>query len=409
LVNRTPGVANVSYKAYDIDGRLIAGPVRQRIEPAAQWAHFEHEIFGLDSSHPQVGWIEVSSNVDVRGFFLTADSNLASSINGSNVSSQVGRDLIFMQAEVNPATGINTYYAICNTSDRATRVRATFFGLSEPSRDFVIPAKGLKVIRLDSSKAVDSGYLRVVSEQPVTGMQLIGNAQSIAILKPMPMPSGTGDLIFPHFAVNGGFTTNVSIINPTSNRADLTITALDSDGSTIGRSSQTLGPNQHLLISVAELFNIAPSPHFTVGYLRVQSNVSGLVGFTKFDYANGRAVAAVPTDTVPRRNLVFSHLAYNVPSGSGALYNTGVALVNPSNEAAIYTLRVCDNRGNTIAFTRRGLDPRAKEALLIDEFIPKSLPAMAGGYIVVRSEAPLYGFELFFTDRVDQLASVPAQ
>ena len=409
LTNRTPVTADVTVRAYDEDGRLIAGPVVHTLGPAAQLARFERELLPFDPSGPRVGWIEVSSPVELKGFFITGDPAFAQDFDSADVSSEVARELIFMHAAADPARNVQTYYVVCNPNDRSALVRLSFTGVGRPPEVLLIPPKGLRVVRLEAPAPVDSGYMRLQSDQPVTGIQLISNAERLTVLRPVPVSAEGRDLVFPHFAVNEGFTTRISLINPTVERADVLLTALDNEHNVLGQWPSHLDPGQHLRASVSDLFSIGSSRGLMSGYLRLESGLPGLIGFTEFDYDRGRATAAIPVAPVPKRNLVFSHVVHNFPDGAGGVYSTGIALMNPSSEYAIYTYRLHDREGNKIAHKYNILGPGMKLALMLNELFDEPLPTLSGGYLEVWSRDGLYGYELFFTQRVDRLAAVPAQ
>jgi hypothetical protein len=169
------------------------------------------------------------------------------------------------------------------------------------------------------------------------------------------------------------------------------------------------------LESVADLFEL-PSGALTTGYIVAKGSRGGLAGFTSFNFEDGpaRSAAAVPADSLPAQLLAFSHVAHQVPAGAGRTYQTGIALLNPFGCAVSYTLRVFEGDGRLLAEKADALAPGEKTARLLSHPVPgagyftQSL-VMAGGHVEVASDLGLLGFELFFTEDLSQLASVPAQ
>ena len=122
----------------------------------------------------------------------------------------------------------------------------------------------------------------------------------------------------------------------------------------------------------------------------------------------------MPADSLPGRDLFFSHLAHQVPAGAGRTYQTGIALLNPFGVPVSYTMRVFDGGGRLLAEKTDVLASHEKTARLLSHPLPgagfftQSL-SLASGHVEVSSELGLLGFELFFTEDLSQLASVPAQ
>src|SRR3989442_8887402 len=101
------------------------------------------------------------------------DAGVARIIDGADVSSMTSRDLIYMHAEVDPSTGVNSYYAIANPNNSAVTVNFTSYspsGESAPPFPIPIPAKGQTVVNLPGSGL--GGYMRITCNQPVTGLQI---------------------------------------------------------------------------------------------------------------------------------------------------------------------------------------------------------------------------------------------
>jgi hypothetical protein len=264
--------------------------------------------------------------------------------------------------------------------------------------------------------ASTSGYVRVTSDRPITGVEIYGDTKEISAL-PATTPTSEGRLYFPHVVANQGYTTLLGLINSSSNNtANVALTAYNEDGSTLGTSTTTtLEPGAQLLESVSDLFSL-PSGNTLAGYVIAQSDQPGLTGFTEFCYDNGTrsANAAVPADSVPHSHLAFSHVANEVAAGGGQTYRTGIALLNPLGKTASYTISVFDGAGNALATNNFTLGPRSKVAKMLSYpsagvgFFAQAI-ILSGGHIEVTSDSPLLGFELFFTDNLAQIAAVPAQ
>ena len=266
-----------------------------------------------------------------------------------------------------------------------------------------------------SSASSASGYVRVRSDRPVSALEFFGSTDKLAALRAVS-PGTDARLYFPHFAVNGGFSTKIGIVNGGPQPADVILSAMSSEGRLISDPvSKRLAAGAQMLESVANLFGL-PSGPLTTGYIVAKGSHGGLTGFTSFVFedASASSAAAVPADSVPAQSLAFSHVAHQVPAGAGRTYQTGIALLNPFGSDVSYAMRVFDGDGRLLAEKSDVLAPGEKTARLLSHpapgagFFTQSL-VMAGGHVEVTSDLGLLGFELFFTEDLSQLASVPAQ
>ena len=87
---------------------------------------------------------------------------------------------------------------------------------------------------------------------------------------------------------------------------------------------------------------------------------------------------------------------------------TGVTLLNPFQRVALVSLEVFDQEKNLTGLSFLELSPREKVARLLNEFLP-SLQEQGGGFIRIRSNVPIFSFELFGRYSLNFLAAVPQQ
>lgn len=427
LVNLNTATANVTYTAYDTNGNVIAGagitnPATRQLAARNQLPIFEYQIFGFSPTTPRTGWIEVASDQPLVGFFLLFDSRFASVIDGVDVSSSSSRDLIFTHAEVNPSTGFETFYSLCNPGTDAVSVVVSVRGAANAdlgTRTISLRAKGQATLRLSDLLStvppggVRGGYVTASSDRPVAGLQLFGTTRRLSALRAQTTSAAT-QLTFPHYAVRGGFTTDLSITNMAATTADLTLRAYGNEGVQVGSTvARTLASRNQLLESVETLFGITGSST-VVGYIVATSSVGGVLGFTNFTYQEVTS-AAVPVDVAPRTSLVLSQVANDVEAGGGRTFITGVAVANVSaTQTATYTLTVRDGLGNTVASSNFSLAPGAKVSKILSFPDPSvafftSPVRLGNGYITITSNIGIFGFELFFTNTLDVIAAVPGQ
>jgi hypothetical protein len=419
--NPTTSAAQVNLTAFDGAGGNLAGPLNPASEPLpveGQLAILDYQLFGFDANASVVGSVLASTAIKLAGFDLFADPQFSLFSTGANATSKAGTDLVFMRHE-SDANGVATY-VIFNPGVGPANITATLHGSSGSSigqsQTATIPPKGQSVLHFNAS-ALSSGYVRIQSDRPVSGMEIVGTANRMAALGGFS-PDMQSRLFFPHFAVGGNYSTQVAIVNSGPSAAHLTLTAYDDNGNLIGvLGSITLQAGGQLVDTISNLFGISATASQTqTGYLVAEGDQPGIMGYTDFTYDDGihSTDATIPADSVPSRSLVFSHIAQGVKNGAGVPYSTGIALLNPFGTEVTYTMSVYDGTGALVAQGVKTIGPHQKVAKIL--FFPVagigfffSDQILGNGHVEVTTDYGLLGLELFFTDNLSQLASVPAQ
>jgi len=197
----------------------------------------------------------------------------------------------------------------------------------------------------------------------------------------------------------------------------LTLNAYDNGGNLLAsKTSIVLPAGGQLLQTVTDLFGISASGDTKTGYIVAQGDQPGIMGFQEFSFNDGihTSDAAVPADSVPRRHLIFSHVAQGAETGSGVPYQTGIALLNPFGTTIGYTISVFDRTGTLVAQASDTLGPHQKVAKVLTYplegagFFTQPF-TLGSGHIEVVTDYGLLGFELFFAEDLSQMAGVPAQ
>jgi minor extracellular serine protease Vpr len=415
IVNAGTVAANARFASYNANGEFQGPGSITALQAGAQVPVLGSQLFNFDPGMSQLGAVLADSDQKLTGFFLVFDSAFARFADGVPVSSETGTDMVMMQ-HVSGAD-IKTTYFLFNPGVNPANVNATLYAPSGEAsgavKTSIIPPKGQFVFSFENS--IPSGYVRVRSDRPISGLELTGDSEELSALS-AALPGFDGRLYFPHFAVNQGYSTNIGIVNPATGLAKLVLTAFDNSGNILGTPVHyDLYGHAQLLQSVSSLFGL-DKDSLKTGYVVVESNLGGLVGFTGFRYDDGhvRSAATVPATSIPRQQLLFSHIAHQVPAGAGGNYLTGIALMNPYGVTVPYTIRVFDGSGLMVAEKTDTIGKNEKIAKFLSHAIPGAgfftQPlAMGRGHIEVTSDLGLLGFELFFTEDMSQLASVPAQ
>ncbi len=415
IVNPGTIAANVRFSSYNANGEFQGSGSISALQPGAQVPILGSQLFNFDPGMSQLGAVLADSDQKLTGFFLVFDGSFARFADGVPVSSETGTDLVMMQHM--SVANMKTTYFLFNPGVNPANISATLYApsgeASGAAKASIIPPKGQFVFSFENS--VPFGYVHVKSDRPISGLELTGDSEELSALS-AAFPGSDGRLYFPHFAVNQGYSTNIGIVNPTTGLAKLVLTAYDNSGNILGTpANYDLYPHAQLLQSVSSLFGLDKGS-LNTGYVVAESNLGGLVGFTGFRYDDGhvRSAAAVPATSIPRQQLLFSHIAHQVPAGAGGNYLTGIALMNPYGVPVPYTIRVFDGSGLMVAEKTDTIGKNEKIAKYLSHTMPGAgfftQPlAMGRGHIEVTSDYGLMGFELFFTEDMSQLASVPAQ
>ncbi len=417
--NDSDAAVAAEFVAYDPAGALLPGstnPSTRSLAAGAQVPILGFQLFGFNASTTLSGGALASAPWPLAGFFLLFDTDFSRFADGTIATDQTGEDL-YLVRHLFDATGKATY-AVFNPGVNTANVKASLVSSQGSTLDLprtaAVPPKGQFVFSFENLTA-SSGYIHLESDRPVSAIEMFGKSPVVSVLNAVA-PGSEARLFFPHVAVNGGFTSLIGLVNSSGSAAAVTLAAYDNTGRMLGAPVQAeLAAGAQLLESVGSLFGIRPGP-LVAPYIVVESNVPGVEGFTQFVYDDGgnRSAAVVPADSVPRQHLVFSHIAHQVPAGSGESYLTGIGLLNPFRTTVKYTLSVYDGAGVKVAETRQTLGPGEKVAKMLSHpvtgagFFTQTLP-LASGHVEVDTDYGLLGFELFFTETFSQLASVPPQ
>ncbi|MBI3939489.1 MAG: hypothetical protein HY315_01520 [Acidobacteria bacterium] len=124
---------------------------------------------------------------------------------------------------------------------------------------------------LDGSAPI-SGWLGVygTNSRMVASIEMFGFDGKAFSAYPLTESSGT-DFYFAHLSQGVDFSTQVSLVNPNNQGAEVTLDLFSAEGSPVAARRVTLGPNARLSDSVSALFGI---PSQEGGRIRVRSNVA---------------------------------------------------------------------------------------------------------------------------------------
>src|SRR5262249_28660556 len=130
----------------------VAAPVQRTLQPGEGITTAVSDLFSLGTASSSfTGWLQIRSDVELKGHFFVYYRTLIRLIDGSPISIQTGTELIFPHAGKDGPTGTNTVYHIINPNDRPAAVSLTetdpggqtTIGFTiPPNGNFTIPASG---------------------------------------------------------------------------------------------------------------------------------------------------------------------------------------------------------------------------------------------------------------------------
>ncbi|MDA2923360.1 hypothetical protein MYX65_01680 [Acidobacteria bacterium AH-259-L09] len=259
--------------------------------------------------------------------------------------------------------------------------------------------------------ALGGGYVQGMASRPIIAFESFGNEQTINILSAQTAFSQEVHWI-PHFAVGGGFDTELNIINREFNKeAVLQLTAFDNDGNPLSSGvGISLQPGEQRIFSVVALFEEQPAD-LVAGSIRIDvqasfvgpfKSVPSLNGSVRFKTQDGRLSSSLSLGLKRGTSALYAHVAQNLG------FFTGVAVLNPQSDLVDITVEVFDQSGLQVGSNTFTLPPGGKQARLLIELIPQ-VTGQLGGYFRVRADASVISFALFGDFAGQLISAIPSQ
>ena len=408
--------AVVEFDAFDSGGELSLfanNPAIFGISESNQLAQLGSEIF--DSTSESVSWVKLKSdNPQIASFFQFGKLDL-SQLDGSVAISRTSKEFYFTRVfegaaayRDQPAT---TFLSIANPGTEEIELELTL----HPSADEMSPAGGPATItRTLPAKGflhesvedlfgpgveVSGGWVegKVTRGGGVVGFELIQlkNQSTVIGLNAVAETGGSESFSAQLATQPGVLFTNVNLINTSDEPRSLTLTAFAEDGTQLAQPAfRMLNPGGQLSEDAASLFVSQPGTGLQgtatdfVGSLQVEADGPGVIGDGIFgDPTSFQFAAALPLQTKSFLEAVFSQVA-NIPG-----FFTGLAFFAPEEDADI-TIEVRAADGTLVGQSQQFLTAGHRLSKLVPELVPDS-DGQAGGYIVIRSTAPLIAQQLF--------------
>jgi WD40 repeat protein len=243
-----------------------------------------------------------------------------------------------------------------------------------------------------------TGWLEVESDQPdIAGFFLIGDTQFRRLDGAVGSLTDSNQWILPEVRVNDGFRTEITIVNPNAETANVNIALVNSDGSVAEEVSRAVLNNGVFTAflrqadpqdaSSAPLFSAASFTNFLNGYVRVSSDEEGVVAFERyFDTERIAALNGIPIGgdaPTPTRSYLPQFSSFG---GS----ETFLKLIHTGTARAEISLSLKDDQGETIAGTLKlRLDPSQSIRInLVDLFGLTDPGSVLTGWLLLESDTP---------------------
>ncbi|HSR54054.1 MAG TPA: penicillin acylase family protein [Acidobacteriota bacterium] len=410
------------------DAGFPVNPFNQDLESGTQIARLSTEFFGLNTGDDIGGWIEMRTiapedapQIDpfLAAFTQIGNFGLTRLDGGLGLTEATGHLFIhrvfsgptsFGLSDVPEERGASeTIVRVVNPGNDPVQVTLHLTepdgmgGLVGPPSTIqrMIPGKGLlagTVSELFDIVTVRNGLIEVIASEggAVAAMALVTvNGDTAFALNAVP-GNGSTRVYSAQFAVNQAIVTELKVTNITEFPRRIRWTLFPEDG-----PSET-----------SEIINLAPGASFagtlrtvaepTVASLEVNTDGPGVIGDVVFWDDNAfNFAAAMPLQARPFHQAIFGHVA-NVEG----VFFTGLALFNTGPMPASIEIAVFGADGEPTGNGMLMLNPGARTSQTLAELAPGS-GQQSGGFIIVTSDQPLVGQELFGTSNLSLQSAVP--
>ncbi len=419
VTNYSSSAANLQFNLFGADGNRVslpANPSSYTLQPLTQLAKLGSEIFGTDTSAPQSGWVQMTADGANLGCFFQFGSALQ--LDGSVAQTQLSQHFRFTRVlegqKIFRGQTAATYLSIANPNSQSITLSLNLYGslpnqVLAPTQTKTVPAQGVLYGSISElfgqSLSVSGAYVDVLvtSGAGAAGFELIQfpDTQTVLGLNAVS-DSGASVAYSAQLASNSNYFTNLKLINIGSVARVLTVRAVSDNGTDIVPAVKlSLDSGQSIEQDVAQVLGLVSGAE-AIGSLIVSSDGSGILGDVIFgDPAALNFAASLPLQTQTFKQAVLNHVA----NGDG--YFTGLALFNPSRQAATVTLQVYSETGSkTGQTTTLQLNANSRISRLLTQLVPAATGQMRG-FVMLNSTQPLIAQQLFGDVAMAFLSAVP--
>jgi hypothetical protein len=373
-----PSAMTVVLRAMDSSGTLISGvgvrnPTAVTLAAGQQYARLIPEIFGISTFD---GWIEAEASVSGLGIYTATGSLDMTQLDGNVVGDLSSSFVLF-----HPGASA----VLVNPSTRSANLTITSMGTGTV-QPVSVPPRSRIVMTVPNIVLVQSSEALAAEER-------FSSPGKLGISSAVPASSAQSTLVFPQAATGVGYTSTLSVANPSTLPQTLVVT--------FGESSATLqlDANAALRLSIANLLQLSPEKLRTGAVVvkvlpRPFGPRNGVLGVLDVEGPTGLVcIGARPAAT----EATFAQVA----QGNGLF--TGLAFAT-LDQAASITIEVYPPGGGTPKSATISLAANSQLAKQVSELVP-AVTTQVGGYIRIRSDHPIWMWEVYGSAEV--MASGP--
>ena len=425
FTNTTDFEVSIELRAFDLQGDLITGrdilnPATLRVPPRGQTWAAVGDVFGSSILSAGLGKISYQSNrAALATLFLIGDEK-NTLLDGGTAGQTPLKTFVLPSISREGEMPFTTVHLFNPSADSTLEVELTLLdsaGIVVASRSVALPPQGTVVQNVTTLFGIDpamfsGGYIRgSAGGDGVVAFETFGNEQSLNLLSAQPLfPSGRSFSI-PHFAVGGGFDTELNLINTDSSRGvTLRIVVLDDQGNArLNPVQVSLGPLEQGVFHLSSLLGISSNEQI-VGSLRIDLeegfdsylDPASVNGSLRLKSSDGRLSASLPLLLPRDADAFYAHIAQDLG------FFTGVAVLNPHRNPVEVRVEAFDQVGNQLGENTFTLPGGGRKAKLLMELIPATA-GQVGGYFRVRGAREIVSFALFGDLASESISIIPSQ
>ena len=451
LVNPTEGDAVLWGAGYTSNGLVLiddpeteediefANPILVDLPAGMQKAFVAEELVEPLMKDSFTGWIDMDSDQQgVSALMLYGDHKLKS-LDGVVSDNGHYQRLIFPDIRVD-GTKVNGELNILNPNLKAGDMQISLyneFGGRVSTFGFSVPTKSFYSVMLkdiDTTDDTDSGlfpewiwdsfnygYIEVVSEAgALQGFQRGIEKDKMSLLRAWgegSIESESTEFYVPTVVTLQGAESWINIVN--TNFADdvdddgdginddlddenlwVTIRFWTDYGATYSERLVLIERNS-FRIELADLYDLYETGEFATGWLEVIADRPGLAGNVELRLTDAN-MTQVPFQVLDTSEFLLGHVA------EGFGLETGVAMVNPSDQDVQVTMQIYNSDGDVTGESQFTIPALTHVSRLLKEYVP-GFGEQTGGYIKIFSSSNIVVLELFYKQDLEYVASVVPQ
>lgn len=307
--------------------------------------------------------------------------------------------------------------SLANTGTASTAVQLCAYAPDgRPLETYSLPAlaasggwsAGLEDIL--SPMALQDAWIRVTALAPLRGVVEFGN-RSVATHVSLPLArEGSQTFFFPYVTTAFGYYTGITLVNPGTAAAALTLTGFDESGSTVSTVSGTIPPGGKYVRLVEGVFGAADAA--AIRFVRIQSD-RPLTGFELFGnlslpglaglpatLASAAAGTSVPMESAAGEATTYRLVYNDIPTPADTY--TGMTCSNAGEGACTLHIRLLNAEGNVLSERDwpSPVGPFEQVTRSVQDLVGQPVGSSAA-YVEITAPSPLLGFSLFLENLDD--------